>query len=211
MMKVMIWTLALLLGGVGCKSEIDGKVGAQVADPPSVAQPAPAEAPPLTVPFDLSRSKIEWTAARITKDHKGGFKTLTGNVSYHEDRTIRAVDVEIDTTSVYADVEKLTNHLKTADFFEVDKFPTATFKTSSIENTEGDAYIVTGLLDLHGVTKKISFPATIRTDGPNLIATAEFTLLRFDFGIAYKGAPDDLIKPEVLIRLTVVAPKPSDR
>ena len=70
---------------------------------------------------------------------------------------------------------------------------------------EGDGYSVTGTLDLHGVTKNISFPATIEVSDDGVRAQAEFVIKRFDFGIVYPGKADDLIRDEVVIRLDLQA------
>ena len=58
--------------------------------------------------------------------------------------------------------------------------------------------------------KEITFPAKIQFVEGRMIATAEFKLQRFDFGINYKGAADDLINPEVLLTLHVVANVPGE-
>jgi len=66
---------------------------------------------------------------------------------------------------------------------------------------------VTGNLELHGVTKSITFPATITVQGDTVAVKAEFAINRKDFGIVYPGKPDDLIKDDVLLRLNISAKK----
>ena len=70
---------------------------------------------------------------------------------------------------------------------------------------QGDGYEVTGNLELHGVTKSITFPATIVVEDGRITAEAEFFIRRTDFGILYPGKPDDLIRDEVVIRLDLIA------
>jgi polyisoprenoid-binding protein YceI len=70
-----------------------------------------------------------------------------------------------------------------------------------------NAYTITGNLTLHGVTKSISFPATAVLTDKDLKANSEFSINRKDFGIVYPGMPDDLIRDDVLIKLTIEAPK----
>ena len=118
--------------------------------------------------------------------------------------------VDIETASVFADDEKLTGHLKSKDFFEVEKFPKATFKSTKIEADAAkgaDAYAVTGDFDLHGVTKSISFPATIQAGADAVEVNAEFAINRKDFGIVYAGQADNLINDNVVIKLTLKAPR----
>ncbi len=116
-----------------------------------------------------------------------------------------SVEVEIDTTSLWSDNERLTGHLKSADFFEVETYPTASFVSTAIAANEEGGYTMTGNLDLHGVTKQVSFPATIEVGVEEVRAKAEFAIKRFDFGIVYPGKPDDLIRDDVLIKLDLVA------
>jgi polyisoprenoid-binding protein YceI len=112
-------------------------------------------------------------------------------------------------STVSVDVPKLTTHLKTPDFFDVDKYPRARFVSTSIGpgGDNGATHTVRGNLELHGVTKAITFPATIRVEGDEVDADAEFAIDRKDFGIIYPGAPDDLIRDQVLIKLTIRAKK----
>jgi polyisoprenoid-binding protein YceI len=66
---------------------------------------------------------------------------------------------------------------------------------------------VTGNLTLHGVTKAITFPATIRVTPTGFEVDAEFTINRKDFGIVYAGQQDDLIRDDVVIKLNIRASK----
>ena len=64
---------------------------------------------------------------------------------------------------------------------------------------------MTGNLELHGVTKSIKFPATVKASGDSVEVDAEFAINRKDFGVVYPGMPDDLIKDDVLLKLHVRA------
>ena len=108
-------------------------------------------------------------------------------------------------------MEKLTRHLKDSDFFDVAKFPKATFTSTKIEpSTEEGTHMVTGDLEMRGVKKQISFPVTIKKQGSTVLTTSEFTIKRFDWDVNYKGAADDLIKDDVLIKLHIVTPTPAE-
>jgi polyisoprenoid-binding protein YceI len=128
------------------------------------------------------------------------------------DVTKGSVSLEVDTTSVVTDTERLTTHLKSQDFFDVATYPKATFASTSVvaDTARGGTHVITGNLDLHGVTKSISFPATVRVTSSGVEADAEFALNRKDFSIAYAGMPDDLIKDDVLMKIKLRA-KPTTK
>lgn len=147
-------------------------------------------------------SSIEFVGSKVTGQHDGGFKHFQGEIDVAGD-TAEGSDVEvvIDTTSLWSDNDNLTGHLKSADFFDVEQFPKATFSSSSVTDNGDGTYKVTGDLTLHGETKEISFPAEIDVEDDEVNATAEFAIKRFDFGIKYPGKQDDLIRDDVLIKL----------
>ncbi len=87
-----------------------------------------------------------------------------------------------------SDDDKLTGHLKSADFFEVEKYPKATFVSTKIapDAAKGAGnYTVTGDFDLHGQKKTITFPAKITVGDAEVAVDAEFSINRKDFGIIY--------------------------
>lgn len=156
--------------------------------------------------FDQTGSKVEWTGSKVTGKHLGGFKTFKGTINVDEQKAENSsVNVDIDTSSLFTDSDKLVGHLKSPDFFDVAKFPKASFASTSIKagGDKGASHTVTGNLTLHGVTKSITFPATIKTTPGAVDADAEFAINRKDFGLVYAGAPDDLIRDDVVIKLTI--------
>jgi polyisoprenoid-binding protein YceI len=118
-----------------------------------------------------------------------------------------SVTAEIDIASLTVEPAKLARHLKTPDFFDAEKFPKAKFASTAIVagGAAGATHTVTGNLELHGVSKSISFPAKIAIAGDSVSVDAEFAINRKDFGIVYAGMADDLIKDDVLIKLTLRA------
>jgi polyisoprenoid-binding protein YceI len=191
-----------------CSNPADGKPEAQVGDPVPRSE---SSADAVVLAVDPTRSSIEFTGSKVTGKHEGGFDDFAGSIELvDDDPTASRVWIEIDTTSLWADDDRLTKHLKSPDFFEVETYPQATFESTTIEQSE-DGYVVTGNLDLHGVTKSISFPAAIEVgiDG-TVSAQAEFFIQRFDFAIVYPGKPDDLIRDEVVIRFDLVATPDED-
>jgi polyisoprenoid-binding protein YceI len=192
----------LLLLATACENPATGKPEAQVSEPQPAAEPAAVDG----VEFELApESKIEFVGSKVTGSHDGGFESFDGTIVLAADGPAGSqVDVVIDATSLWADDDRLTGHLKSPDFFDVERFPMARFTSTSIVPT-ADGYEITGELELHGVTKQITFPASIQVEPDRITARAEFFIQRFDFDIVYPGKPDDLIRDEVVIRLDLVA------
>jgi polyisoprenoid-binding protein YceI len=196
-----------------CKSETQPETQTTSAAQPAPAVPtAPAKvtdpASVATLSLDPAASKFDFVAAKITKSHNGAFKQFSGTANVVENE-LRSLAVEVETASTEADDPKLTGHLKSADFLDVEKFPKATFKSSSItaKPAGGATHEVTGDLTLHGVTQAITFPATISQTPTAITATAEVTIDRQKFAIKYPGMPDDLIKDAVVLKPTFVFSK----
>ena len=167
---------------------------------------AVASAEGTTLVIDTSRSDIGWKAAKVTRAHDGGFRTFDGTVTVHGGE-VAGVNIVIDTRSVWSDTERLTGHLKSEDFFEVETYPTATFEADQFVpvDSAGATHLVTGNLTMHGQTQAITFPAAITVEEGSVQASADFIIDRRDWGINYKGQADDLIENEVRLLLDVVA------
>jgi len=208
--------LGLSLFAAACEDPAANKTKATVNDP-GASRPAsfagaantaaPAKPRGESLAFNPENSKVEFTGSKVTGKHEGGFKEFAGTIDLVNGRPVESsVTVDIDAATVFADDEKLTGHLKSADFFDVEQFPKATFTSTKIEPDTAngaDAYTVTGDLTLHGVTKSVSFPATIKVSDTTVDVESEFAVNRKDFGIAYAGKADDLIRDDVVIRLNL--------
>jgi polyisoprenoid-binding protein YceI len=94
---------------------------------------------------------------------RGTFDKLSGTVSIDEnDPTRSKIDIQIDANTVNTREPKRDAHLRSADFFDVEKHPTITFKSTAIERAGQGAYRVTGDLSMHGITKSV----TLAVEGP---------------------------------------------
>jgi polyisoprenoid-binding protein YceI len=155
--------------------------------------------------FGPENSSISFIGSKVTGHHDGGFKKFSGELKAQGDKLASTGNkVEIDTTSIWTDTDRLTGHLKTKDFFDVAQYPTSTFETVSITDN-GTNSLVTGKLTLHGITKEISFPATIKVSAASVDVDAQFAINRLDFDIKFKGMPNDLIRNDVVLKLKVKA------
>ncbi|HPB97779.1 MAG TPA: YceI family protein [Polyangiaceae bacterium] len=213
--KYVGWMMGLVLVGAlaGCDNEpAKGAAKAVTSAVQPVKEEPAKEATTSTVKykFDQAESKVQWVGAKITGKHDGGFGTFEGTIDLVDaDPTKSRVSVEITMDSLTADAEQLVGHLKSKDFFEVETYPKSRFTSTAVVagGDGGASHTVTGNLELHDVTKSITFPATITVQGDTVAVKAEFAINRKDFGIVYPGKPDDLIKDDVLLRLNISAKK----
>jgi polyisoprenoid-binding protein YceI len=147
-------------------------------------------------------TKVEFTGTKPEGKHDGGFKKLTGTATT-DGGALKAIEVEIDTDSLYSDADGLTKHLKAPDFFNVKENPKATFKTTKIEKA-AKGVTVTGDLTMLGKTKSVTFPATVEEKDGALTVKSEFKINRFDWGMETgKGK----ISETVALRVNVTAKK----
>jgi polyisoprenoid-binding protein YceI len=157
-----------------------------------------------------SASAVGFVGSKVTGKHEGKFEKVSGTVTLAGGKIEGGkIAIEVDLTSVKTDSDKLDGHLKSKDFFEVEKYPKATFTSTDIKagGEKGATDTITGELDLHGVKKSISFPATVTVSADAVSGTAEFSINRKDFGIVYPGKTDDLIRDDVVLKLSLKAPR----
>ncbi len=219
-MKLRIPCIALTILALttGCReSVVDTKPAAEVTDTTanttatSTSETAFQPTPGATVANVIKeKSKIEFVGAKVTRDHNGKFNDFDGWIEYAAGKPSR-VAFQIDLGTLQADDEKLTGHLKSPDFFDVAKYPKATFTSTSLTaapaGTAGGAtHTLKGTLDMHGVSKEVTIPVVTKITPDGVRSTSEFTIDRHDWGISYKGAADDLIKDNVLIKLDLMFP-----
>lgn len=197
--------LLIALGGA-CKDPAKDKAQAAVGAPvDSSAALSAAPAGATSYVINPQNSKIEWTGSKVTASHDGSFTGFSGVLDLVNGNITKGrVSVDIDTATITVSPDRLSGHLKSPDFFDVEKFPKASFDSTAVKEggDHGATHTVTGNLTLHGVTKSITFPATITAAGDTVNASAVFSINRKDFGLAYPGKADDLIRDDVVIKLT---------
>jgi polyisoprenoid-binding protein YceI len=148
-------------------------------------------------------------------DHKGlslwrgKFNSTKGTITMDRAAKTGSLDITIDTTSIDFGHEKMNSHAKSADIFNVEKFPTATYKGKSFKFNGDQLVSVDGELTLNGVTKPVELKvdrfkcvqdARLKREVCGANATAEFK--RTDFGINF-GIPN--FAPEVKLAIQVEA------
>lgn len=155
-----------------------------------------------TYTLDPMHTAVTWHINHFGFSNPSGkFMQAEGSVTLDQDNPANSsVNVTIPIAGVNTGVEKLDEHLKTADFFDVEKYPTAKFVSTKVEVTGDDTAIVHGDLTLHGVTKPVALDVTLNKVGENMFKkqTAGFSataqIKRSDFGIEtyLPGLGDDV-------------------
>jgi polyisoprenoid-binding protein YceI len=212
--------LLLVLGGCTESSEKVAKAPLKLpeaAPPPAPVEPSTTSATPADLPtapagalrLTPENTKIEFYGSKTQNkgSHTGGFKQFSGYIDVGGGNfSAGRIAVDIDMNSIYSDNNKLTNHLKTPDFFDVRTNPRSVFVSQSIEpSPSGDAtHKITGNLTMHGVTKPIAFPAKITLTEDALTLHSQFPISRKEFEMNYQP---ERVNDEVKITVTVTAPR----
>jgi polyisoprenoid-binding protein YceI len=175
---------------------------------------------------DLAQSRVEWTGTKPIGQHHGSMNLKDGSLTV-DNGTITGGNFIIDMSTLKvldkdtAGTTKLAGHLSSADFFDVTKYPTATFELTSLKPGTDSAsakdlvakdatHTVTGNLTLKGVTKSVTFPAKLAVNDAMATADANFNIDRTQWGLVYgndQSLGDKFIRPTVNIQLHLVANK----
>lgn len=150
-------------------------------------------------------SKISFIIKNIGLDVTGSLTGLAGTMVFDPAKLSScAFDVRVNASTINTNNTKRDNHLKSDDFFDVEKFPTISIKTKSIQAKGKNVYFTKAVLTIHGVSKDIQFDfiATPVTNGYNF--SAGFTINRLDYGV---GGNSMTMADDVRVRLNVVGKK----
>lgn len=210
---------ALMVSVISCKNEKKNETEASDAEEVKVAT---VEAVSYVV--DPATSIIEWVGSKPTENHTGTIKIAEGTVKTLEGK-IQSGSFVIDMASInVTDLEgdqkaSLEGHLrgegegKEDHFFNVAKFPQASFEVTGITEKEGKTFI-DGNLTMKGIKKNISFPATSSVEGNTMTLNTEtFTINRTEWGVNYasksvfENLGDKFIKDDIELKISIKANK----
>jgi polyisoprenoid-binding protein YceI len=146
--------------------------------------------------IDPSHSHIGFSVRHLMiSTVKGRFAAVDGRVTVNEtDLAASAVDVNIDASSIDTRDAQRDAHLRSADFFDVERFPSLTFKSTRVTPKRGSAFAVTGDLTIHGVTREVTLEVTEEGRGKDPWGGERFgfsavtTIKRSDFGLTWNQA-----------------------
>lgn len=188
-----------------------------------------------TYRVDQSASEVVWIGTKVTGYHVGEVQVDSGALIIKQGN-IAGGNFNLDMTSITTTGpstsqkewdDKLTEHLKSGDFFDVTNYPNATFVITDVKPHTGTVseendprqedinkykvtnptHIVSGNLTLKNVTKNIQFPARVTITGNTVEAVAKFNIDRKQWELTYPGKPDDLIRDEIHLGISLVARK----
>jgi polyisoprenoid-binding protein YceI len=168
-----------------------------------------------TFTLDKNHSKVGFKIRHIVSKVEGRFRDYEGVIRIDRNNPAASkVELTIQTASIDTGTADRDNHLRSADFFDVAKYPTMTFKSTKVEAKGNDSYLVTGDLTMHGVTKPVQI--TVKSSGFAKMGKGEkagfeatTTLNRKDFGIVWNKAIDQgmLLGDDVEIAVQIEANK----
>jgi polyisoprenoid-binding protein YceI len=140
------------------------------------------------------------------------FTKISGTINYDAaNPAASSVEASVDIASVNTANEKRDNHIKSPDFFDVARFPVATFKSKSWKKTGEDTFDITGDLTIKDVTREVVLKATLLGTGPGMGGTtvtgweATTTIKRSDFNVSGPAMLGKTLGDEVTITLSVEA------
>lgn len=152
--------------------------------------------------LDSEASKITFVGAKPDGQHEGGFKKFACKADADfETPENGSLVIEIDAASLWSDNEKLTNHLKNPDFFDVRKHKTIKFESTKIVHEEDKAAgKLVGKMTMLGKTVDVEVPVTFAMEGSTLKMTADFKIDRTKWGMTYgEGKINNDVKIKALL------------
>jgi polyisoprenoid-binding protein YceI len=177
---------------------------------------APAAAFAGTWDIDAVHSAVGFKVRHFFTKVPGQFNQFSGTIHFDPENPEKStVEVTIDASSIDTDNEKRDNHLRSGDFFAVEKHPEITFKSTEVRKND-DGYEVDGILTIRGIEKAVTLQAEFLGAGPDGSGgtragfTATTTIDRKEFGVNWNKTLDHggaLLGDEVAINLDVEAVK----
>jgi len=189
----------------------------RATDNPAKAKKVVAK-PATTLYVDPVASTLNWTAKKVGGGHNGTVKISKGTLAIAGDKLTGGNFVMDMTTIADADQSaRLTTHLKSDDFFSVEKNPTSTFvitKAAPVGKAKGGManYNITGNLTIKGITNPVTFPAVVKLNENGAEATAKIEIDRLKWDIKFRSgiigtAADKIIEDTFVMDVKLVAGK----
>jgi len=180
----------------------------------TLALPSLAAATPQVYKVDPDHSSVSFTIRHFVSTVPGRFKEFEGTIKYdRQNPAASSVEFTAQAASIDTDNPDRNNHLKSPDFFDVQKFPTLTFTSNSVQAKDANTLNVTGNLTIHGVTKAVTIPVSIlgavkTPKGEKAGFETNFTIDRKDYGVQWNRVLDTggtMLGNDVKITISVEA------
>jgi polyisoprenoid-binding protein YceI len=214
--RTLLLPLAIAAAVAACGKQAEPAATTAAAPVAAEAAAAPAEAPaaeaikPVAGTYQLDPSHtdvlVQWTHFGFSQP-SAQFGISEGTLTWNADDVSKSsVQVTIPVTAIDTFVDKLDEHLKSGDFFDAAKFPTATFKSTGVAAAGPNKFTVTGDLTIKDITRPVTLDVTLNGAGEHPMLkkqaigfSATATLKRSDFGV---GAYAPNVSDEVQLRIT---------
>lgn len=142
---------------------------------------------------DAKSSSLNWNGKKVGGEHSGTIQLKEGTIKLNGSKLVGGSFIADLNTLVCTDIEdktyngKLIGHLRSDDFFSVDKFPSAKYVVTKVVAKSGNVYDVTGDLTIKGITKSVTVPVTVKTTSKGAEATGTLVVDRSKFDIKYNS------------------------
>ena len=176
--------------------------------------PALAAAQPVIYKVDPNHSSVGFSIRHFVSNVPGRFRDFNGVIKYdRQNPAASSVEFTVQAASITTDNNDRDEHLRSADFFDVQKFPTLTFTSNKVAARDANTLDVTGDLTLHGVTRPITIPVSVLGTmkgprGEKAGFETSFTLNRKEYGIVWNrvfDAGNTLLGDEARVSIEVEA------
>jgi polyisoprenoid-binding protein YceI len=163
---------------------------------------------------NVENSTLNWKGYKPTGTHNGTITLASGNIVLKNNKITGGNFVADMGTIIDSEGSaKLEGHLKSEDFFEIAVYPTSKFEITEIAN-KGEKIQVTGNMTIKGITKQLTFPASLKVHNDNMILTSDtFQINRADFNVKFKSKTffndlkDKFVNDEFDFQVTIIAKK----
>jgi polyisoprenoid-binding protein YceI len=172
---------------------------------------------PAPATVNKAESQIRWEASKVTGTHWGYVPIKNANLDVAGGKItggsfdMDMVNLTVEDLKEEPSKGNLTKHLKSDDFFSVEKFNTSTFKITEAKSSNGTDYTISGTLTIKGISQPISFPAKVTMAGGKMTATGQITFdrtkydIKFRSGNFFENLGDRMIYDDVKLDVKLVA------
>jgi len=170
---------------------------------------------PTTV--NKTESTVSWNAKKVTGEHYGKVPLQDAQLDYSNGKitggsfTMDMVNLTVEDIADANSNKRLADHLRSDDFFSVEKFNTSTFKITEAKSSNGKDYTIIGTLTIKGISNTVTFPATVSVEKGKIVANADITFDRTKYDIKYRSGnyfenlADKMIYDDVTLKVKLVA------
>lgn len=185
----------------------------------SLTLPTLAAAEPAVYKVDTDHSGVNFSIRHFVSNVSGRFRDFDGVVRFdRQNPAASRVELRVAAASIDTANNDRDEHLRSKDFFEVEKFPALTFTSSKVVAKDADTFEVTGNLTMHGVTRQITFPVEFLGSvqaprGERAGFSANFVINRKEFGIDWNNILDSgpVLGDEVKVNIEIEAARQEEK